>query len=125
MTQSPTRYAMNVITESRQAQGVTSEDMVIALTSKGYGITYHQYRAAEDGRTQRVPVDLVAYAAAILDIDPRELIRLTSHGHTVIRHLPWDDLDYERQREIVNTTKINNRAEYETLRERGDLDKYL
>lgn len=133
MTETPTRYAMRVITQAREAHDLTSADMVAALISRGYGdINFHKYRAAEDGRTVRVPFDLVDYCAAILDIDPSDLFSISAEGRTephtdaaqTTTYPAWDDLEKDAQDHWL--FKIGEQpSAYTILRGRGTLDEYI
>lgn len=66
--QTITRETMTKVQAFRMMRGMKPDELVNQIVASGYAVTLNQYMACEDGRTQRVPLDLVITAAMILEI---------------------------------------------------------
>lgn len=65
-----TADVMSKITTGRCARGYSRAELASMIeTEYGYRITEDQYRACEQGLTRKVPLDVIIYAAKILDLD--------------------------------------------------------
>lgn len=65
-----TAQVMEALTRGRCARGYSRSDLAAEIESTyGYRITEDQYRACEQGLTRKVPLDVILYAAKILDLD--------------------------------------------------------
>lgn len=70
-----TRYVVLELQKARLASGYTWADMAYHLEhGHHYRITPDEYRAIEQGLTKRVPLDVLLYAASILNRDATDLL---------------------------------------------------
>jgi hypothetical protein len=64
------RAIMSLIQDARLARGYSRADMASMITDQcSYRVTEDQYRAAEQGITKHVTLDLALFAVKILDLD--------------------------------------------------------
>lgn len=65
-----TAQVMQALITGRCARGYSRAELAAMIEQTyGYRITEDQYRACEQGLTRKVPLDVVIYAAKILDLD--------------------------------------------------------
>lgn len=65
-----TADVMARLRDARLARGYTWHAVASMIESEyGYRITEDQYRACEQGLTRKVPLDVVIYAARVLDLE--------------------------------------------------------